>query len=74
MDKYRLSKWFYNTSTCAATGAACCGSFIGVALMSWSLAMDERGGHDDLRGSGRLSVIPYIHGRTELCCGQACLA
>jgi hypothetical protein len=29
-------------------------------------APDERGGHDDLRGLGRLSVIPYVHGRTEL--------
>jgi hypothetical protein len=35
-------------------------------LVSWSLAMDERGGHDDLCGSDRLSVISYIHGRTEL--------
>ncbi len=26
-------------------------------LVSWSLAMDERGGHEDLRGSGRRSVI-----------------
>jgi hypothetical protein len=37
-------------------------------LVSWSLAMDERGGHGDLRGSGRLSVIPYAHGRIELYC------
>jgi hypothetical protein len=36
------------------------------ALVSWSLAMDERGGHEDLRGSGHWSVIPYVHGRTEL--------
>jgi hypothetical protein len=35
-------------------------------LVSWSLAMDERGGHKDLRGSDRQSVIPYIHRRTEL--------
>jgi hypothetical protein len=42
-------------------------------LVSWSLAMDERGGHDDLCGSGHLSVIPYVHGRTELYCAQACL-
>jgi hypothetical protein len=35
-------------------------------LVSWSLAMDERGGHGDLCGSDRLSAIPYIHGRTEL--------
>jgi hypothetical protein len=30
--------------------------------------MDERGGHEDLRGSGRQSVIPYVHERTELYC------
>jgi hypothetical protein len=34
------------------------------ALVSWSLAMDEHGGHKDLRGSGHQSIIPYIHGRT----------
>jgi hypothetical protein len=39
-------------------------------LVSWSLAMDERGGHEDLRGSGRRSVIPYVHGRTELYCSS----
>jgi hypothetical protein len=36
------------------------------ALISCSLAMDERGGHEDLRGLGRRSVIPYVHGRTVL--------
>jgi hypothetical protein len=40
------------------------------ALVSWSLAMDERGGHEDLCGLGHRSVIPYIHGRTELYCAQ----
>jgi hypothetical protein len=40
------------------------------ALVSLSLAIDERGGHDDLRGSDRLSVIPYVHGRTELYCSS----
>jgi hypothetical protein len=35
-------------------------------LVSWSLAMDECGGYKDLCGSGRRSVIPYIHERTEL--------
>jgi hypothetical protein len=39
-------------------------------LVSWSLVMDERGGHEDLRGSGRQSVIPYVHGRTELYCSS----
>jgi hypothetical protein len=32
-------------------------------LVTWSLAMDE---HRDLCGSGRRSVIPYVHGRMEL--------
>jgi hypothetical protein len=39
-------------------------------LVSWSLAMDERGGHEDLCGSSRQSVIPYVHGRTELYCSS----
>jgi hypothetical protein len=26
------------------------------------LAIREYGGHEDLRGSGRRSVIPYVHG------------
>jgi hypothetical protein len=25
--------------------------------------MNEHGGHEDLRGSGHWSVIPYVHGR-----------
>jgi hypothetical protein len=44
------------------------------ALVSWSLALGEREGHEDLRGLGRLSVIPYVHRRTELYCAQACFA
>jgi hypothetical protein len=39
-------------------------------LVSWSLAIDERGGHEDLYGSGRQSVIPYVHERTELYCSS----
>jgi hypothetical protein len=39
-------------------------------LVSWSLAMDERGGHEDLRGSTRWSVIRYVHGRTKLYCSS----
>jgi hypothetical protein len=35
-------------------------------LVTWSLAMDEHGGHEDLRGSSRRSVIPYVHGRTRV--------
>jgi hypothetical protein len=42
----------------------------------WLFALDERGGHDNLCGSGRLSIIPYIHGRTELyfCSSLPCLS
>jgi hypothetical protein len=42
----------------------------------WLFALDERGGHDDLRGSGHLSVIPYVNGRTELyfCSSMPCLS
>jgi hypothetical protein len=39
-------------------------------LVSWSLAMNERGAHKDLYGSNHRSVIPYIHGRTELYCSS----
>jgi hypothetical protein len=31
-------------------------------LVSWLLAMREYGGYEDLRVSGRRSVIPYVHG------------
>jgi hypothetical protein len=45
------------------------------ALVSWSLAMDECGGHEDLRSSGHWSIIPYVHRRTELYCSSlACLS
>jgi hypothetical protein len=30
------------------------------------LALNERSGHQDLRGSGRQSVILYVHGRMEV--------
>jgi hypothetical protein len=40
------------------------------ALVTWSLAMNERGGYEDLHGSGRWNLIPYIHGRTELYCSN----
>jgi hypothetical protein len=39
-------------------------------LVSWSLAMDERGRYEDLRDLGRRSVIPYVHGKTELYCSR----
>jgi hypothetical protein len=44
-------------------------------LFSWLLAMDERGGHENLCGSGHQSVIPYVYGRTELYCSRlSCLS
>jgi hypothetical protein len=43
------------------------------ALVSWSLAMDECGGHEDLCGSGRQSIIPYVYVRTELYCSSLAL-
>jgi hypothetical protein len=66
----QMSKWFYDTFTGAATRAAHCGSFVGGVLVSSSLAMDEHGGHEDLRGSNRRSVILYAHERTELYCSS----
>jgi hypothetical protein len=44
--------------------------FLERVLVSWSLGMDECGRHEDLRGSGCRSVIPYVHGRTELYCSS----
>jgi hypothetical protein len=38
-----------------------CGSFVGGAQIAEELAIREYGGHKDLRGSGRRSVIPYVH-------------
>jgi hypothetical protein len=32
--------------------------------------MYEHGGYEDLRGSERWSVIPYVYGRTELYCSS----
>jgi hypothetical protein len=39
-------------------------------LVSWLLGIDERGGHEDLHGSVRRSVIPYIHKRIGLYCSS----
>jgi hypothetical protein len=39
-------------------------------VVSWSLAIDERNEHEDLCGSGHRSVVPYVHGRTELYCSS----
>jgi hypothetical protein len=43
---------------------------LGRTLISWSLAIDERGGHEDLRGSGHRSIIRYVHGRIVLYCSS----
>jgi hypothetical protein len=43
---------------------------LGGTVVSWSLAIDEHGGHEDLHVSGRRSVIPYVHRRTELYCSS----
>jgi hypothetical protein len=43
------------------------------ALVAWSVAIDERSGHEDLRDSGRQSVIPMSTGEYS-CIAQACLA
>jgi hypothetical protein len=37
-----------------------------IGLKSLWLAMDEHGEHQDLRGSGHQSVIPYVHGRMRV--------
>jgi hypothetical protein len=66
--------WFCDTSIGAAQEQPAVVLLRGRPLVSWLLALDERGGHSDLRGSDRLSVIPYVHGRTELYYSQACLA
>jgi hypothetical protein len=34
-----VSKWFYDTSTRAATGAACCGSFAGKAFSPFGCSL-----------------------------------
>jgi hypothetical protein len=39
-------------------------------LVSWSLAIDEHGGYEDLCDSDHRSVIPYVHGRTGLYCSS----
>jgi hypothetical protein len=43
------------------------------ALISWSLTMDERGGHQDLCDSSHKSVASYVHKRMELYCSRLVL-
>jgi hypothetical protein len=69
-----MSKWFYDTSTSAATGVARYDSFVGnVFLVSSLLAMDEHDEYEDLRGSSHRSVIPYVHERMQLYCSSLAL-
>jgi hypothetical protein len=67
---FYMSKWFCDTFTGATTAAARCGSLLEGILVSWSLAMNEHSRYEDLRGSNRWSIIPYVHGRTELYCSS----
>jgi hypothetical protein len=62
----QMSKWFYDISTGAARllEQTVVVLLLERALVSWLLAMDEYGGHEDLCGSGRRRVIPYIYRRT----------
>jgi hypothetical protein len=64
-----MSKRFYDTFTSAAIGAADCGSFVGEGF-GLLVVIDERDGHEDLRGSGHQSVIPYVHERMKLYCSS----
>jgi hypothetical protein len=68
-----MLKWFYDTSNGATQEQPDVVLLWGRPLASWLLALGERGGYGDLRGLGRLSIIPYVHGRTELYCAQTCL-
>jgi hypothetical protein len=44
-------------------------------LVSWSVGIDEHDRHEDLRSSGRRSIISYVHEITELYCSSlACLS
>jgi hypothetical protein len=59
----QMSKWFYDTSTgTAPRERSAVVLLLEGALVSWLLAMREYGGYEDLRGSDRRSVIPYVHG------------
>jgi hypothetical protein len=59
-----MLKWFYYTFTGTATRAAYCGSL----LVGLRLPTHELEEHKGLRGLGRRSVTPYIHGRWLYCC------
>jgi hypothetical protein len=59
----QMSKWFYDTSTGAAQEQPAVVLLWGRCLASWLLALGERGGDNDLRGSDHLSIILYVHGK-----------
>jgi hypothetical protein len=61
----KLSNCFYDIFTRAITEAVRWVLLLEESLLFWSLAIDEHG-HENLRGSGHRSVIPYVHMRTEL--------
>jgi hypothetical protein len=62
-----MAKWFYDTSTHEQSAVIL---LLERTLISWSLDIDECGGHEDLRGSDRQSVISYVYGRMELYCSS----
>jgi hypothetical protein len=45
------------------SGAVCCGFLLERALIFWSLAIDERSGHQDLCSLDHQNVTPYVHRR-----------
>jgi hypothetical protein len=71
LASFHLSKLFYDTFTDTATKAAHYGSLLEGLRSLELVAMDEHGGHDDLRGLDRQSVTPYIH--REYYCIVVCM-
>jgi hypothetical protein len=62
-----LSNWFYDIFTGITTRTARCGLLLEGLRLS-TLKQDGHGGREDLRGSGRRSIIPYVHGELLYCC------
>jgi hypothetical protein len=57
-----LSKWFYDNFTGAATEQPAVVLLLEGLRSHKVLVIREYGGHENLRVSGRRSVIPYVHG------------
>jgi hypothetical protein len=58
-----VSKWFYDTSIGTAPREQPAVVLLLEGLRSHKvLVMRKYGGHEDLRGLGHRSVIPYVHG------------